>query len=191
MSAVGGVEDTRPDRYVRARPAGARAGPRPQDAPAPASMPVRVACVDLLVLRGAGEELEVLCLRRGPRGRSPGSWEAVHGHIDAGETPVAAVLRELEEETGLPLSRLYSLSRTESFYRHSENEVVLIPVFAAFVGRDAEVRLSAEHDGYEWLRPQAARIRMSWPRLRREIGYAMRLVGLGEAGSLEDVLRIR
>jgi dATP pyrophosphohydrolase len=152
--------------------------------------PLRVGYIDLLVLRGAGEQLEVLCLRRGPGGRSPGSWEAVHGHIDPGEKPVAAVLRELQEETGLKPERLYSLSRAEAFYRHSENEVVLIPVFAAFVARNAKVKLSAEHDEHDWLRSQAARVRMSWPRIRREIGYAIRLVGLGDAGVLEDVLRI-
>lgn len=152
--------------------------------------PLRVAYIDLLVLRGAAEQLEVLCLRRGPKGRSPGSWEAVHGHIDPGETPVAAVLREIQEETGLKPESLYSLSRAEAFYRHTENELVLIPVFAAFVGRDAKVKLSKEHDEHEWLRAQAARVRMSWPRIRREIGYAIRLVGLGNAGVLEDVLRI-
>jgi len=152
--------------------------------------PMRVAYVDLLVMRGAAEELEVLCLRRSPQGRSPGSWEAVHGHIDAGELPVATALRELREETGLVAERLYSLSRTEAFYRHTANEVVLIPVFAAFVPRNAQVRLSAEHDQYEWLRAQAARVKMSWPRIRREIGYAIRLIGLGHAGPLEDVLRV-
>jgi dATP pyrophosphohydrolase len=151
---------------------------------------VRVAYVDLLVLRGAGEELEVLCLRRAPKGRSPGSWEAVHGHIEAGETAVTTVLREIKEETGLKPERLYSLSRSEAFYRHTENEVVMIPVFAAFVSKHAKVKLSGEHDEHEWLRAQAARVRMSWPRLRREIGYAIRLVGLGDAGPLEDVLRI-
>ena len=154
------------------------------------AIPVRVAFIDLLVLRGAGEELEVLCLRRGPKGRSPESWEAVQGHVDPGETAVAAALRELREETGLKPERLYSLSRTEAFYRHTENEVALIPVFAAFVVRTAKVKLSQEHDQHEWLRSQAARVRMSWPRLRREIGYAIRLVGLGDAGPLEDVLRI-
>lgn len=153
-------------------------------------MPVRVAYVDLLVLRGAAEELEVLCLRRAPGVRSPGSWEAVHGHIDAGETPVATARRELSEETGLEPERLYNLSQVEGFYRHASNEVVLIPVFAAFVPRDARVRLSAEHDQHEWLRPQAARVRVSWPRIRREIGFALRLVGLGNAGPLEDVLRV-
>jgi dihydroneopterin triphosphate diphosphatase len=156
-----------------------------------ASVDLRVAYVDLLVLRGSGEHLEVLCLRRSGGGRSPGSWEAVHGHIDPGETPVQTVLRELSEETGLEPERLYSLSRAEAFYRHTANEVVLIPVFAALVSRDARVRLSQEHDQHEWLRAQAARVRMSWPRIRREIGYAIRLVGLGHAGPLEDVLRIQ
>ena len=160
------------------------------DSGSPGPTPLRVAYIDLLVLRGKAEELEVLCLRRAPTGRSPGSWEAVHGHIDPGETPVTAALREIKEETGLKPERLYNLSRAELFYRHRENEVVLIPAFAAFVSKRASVTLSAEHDEYEWLRTQAARVRMSWPRIRREIGYAIRLVGLGDAGPLEDVLRV-
>ena len=151
----------------------------------------RIAYVDVLVLRGLGESLEVLCLRRGPKGRSPGSWEGVHGHIDEGETAVGTALREIKEEAGLVPGKLYNLSRVESFYRHSSNEVVLVPAFAAFVARTAEVRLSEEHDAYEWLPPGAARERMSWPRIRREITDALRLVGRGEAGVLEDVLHVR
>ena len=147
--------------------------------------------MDVLVLRGAGDTLEFLCLRRGPRGRSPGSWEAVHGHIDPGEAPVATVLRELAEETGLPAERLYNLSRVESFYRHATNEVVLVPVFAAFVSARALVVLSDEHDASEWLRPEAAKARVSWPRVRREITDAVRLLGRGSAGPIEDVLRVR
>lgn len=150
----------------------------------------RVAYVDVLVLRGFGDRLEVLCLRRGASGRSPGSWEGVHGHIDEGETAVDTAVREIREEAGLRPERLYSLSRVESFYRHSTNEVVLIPAFAAFVSREAEVSLSPEHDAHEWLAPGAARERMTWPRIRREITDAVRLVGRGEAGVLEDVLRV-
>jgi len=43
---------------------------------------VRATLVDLYVLRGAGASLEVLTLRRAAGGRCPGSWEAVHGHIE-------------------------------------------------------------------------------------------------------------
>jgi dATP pyrophosphohydrolase len=151
---------------------------------------VQVAYVDVLVLRGKGDDLEVLCLRRSRKGRSPGSWEAVHAHVEPGEAPVETALRELTEETGLTPLKFYNLSRVEAFYRHTTNEVVLVPVFAAFVDRHAKVVLSEEHDEYAWLRPQAARNRVSWPRIRRSIGIAMRLVGLGDAGVVEDVLGV-
>ena len=153
--------------------------------------PSRVAYVDVLVLRGAGESLQVLCLRRGQQGRSRGSWEAVHGHIDPGETPVVTALREVREEAGLEPLALFNLSRVESFYRHTTNEVVLVPAFAVFVDPKGAVALSPEHDAFEWLPPGAARERMSWPRIRREITDAVRLVGRGESGVLEDMLKVR
>ena len=62
--------------------------------------------------------------------------------------------------------------------------------FAAFVSPDAEVRISPEHDQLEWLPPDAARARMSWPRMRREIDDVMGLLGTGGAGVLEDMLRL-
>ena len=144
----------------------------------------------MLVLRGAGASLEVLCLRRAPGKRSPGSWEAVHGHIDPGETPVSTAWREVREEAGAPPSRLYNLSRVEAFYRHLTNQVVQIPVFAAFLPAGASIRLSAEHDAFEWLPPPEARARMSWPRVQREIDDAVVLLSGGDAGVLDDVLLI-
>lgn len=38
----------------------------------------------------------------GERVDTPGAWQMPQGGIDDGETPRAAALRELEEETGLP-----------------------------------------------------------------------------------------
>jgi dihydroneopterin triphosphate diphosphatase len=149
-----------------------------------------VSFVDTYALRGAGEDLEVLSLRRGPRGRNPGSWETIHGTIEPGETPVQASLRELREETGLAPDKFYNLSRTEAFYQHRSDEVALIPVFAAFVARGAEVKLSAEHDRAEWLRIGDAARRFAWPRERRALDDILSIVGGGDAGLLEDVLRV-
>src|SRR2546430_14071257 len=103
---------------------------------------VRVAFVDAYVLRvGArGGGVEVLALRRAPGGRSPGSWETVHGHIEAGETPVQAALREVREGTGLDPARLYNLSRVEAFYRHRTDDITLIPGVAAVVEGPAQPR---------------------------------------------------
>jgi len=151
---------------------------------------VRVCFVDSYALRGAGDRLQVLVLRRGLHGRCPGSWETVHGTIEPGETPVQASLRELREETGFVPERLYNVSRTEAFYQHKSDEVALIPVFAAFVAADSTPRLSAEHDRAEWLAPAEAANRFAWPRERRALEDILSILGGGNADLLEDVLRV-
>ena len=150
----------------------------------------RVGFVDTYVVRRNGRGLEVLVLRRAPGGRNPGSWETVHGTIEAGETPVAASRRELAEETGITPERMYNLSRVDSFYRHGADEVVLIPAFAVIVAGDAEPRLSAEHDRAEWLAPAAAAARFSWPRERRALDDVLSILGGGDGGLLDDALRV-
>ncbi len=151
---------------------------------------IAVSLVDVLVLRGSGDSLQCLTLQRGPAGRCPGSWETVHGHIEAGETPAEAAIRELSEETGLGPLRMYNLSRVEVFYQHRRDEVALIPVFAAFVAAEGEVRLSREHVRHEWLGIAEATARLAWPREKRALADAVMLVGSGDAGVVEDVLRV-
>ncbi len=150
----------------------------------------RVAFVDVYVLRPGPAGLETLVLRRASGGRCPGSWEVVHGSIEGNETPMAAALRELVEETGLVPERLYNLSRTESFFRHAADEIGFIPVFAAFVSPADVARLSAEHDQTEWLSLPAAQGRLAWPRERRALEDIQILLARGNAGPLEDVLRV-
>lgn len=146
--------------------------------------------IDVYVIRGAGAELEVLALRRAAGGRCPGSWETVHGHIEAGERPRDAALRELREETGLRPERLYNLSRVETFYLHGTDHMSFVPVFVAFVAVAAEVRTGVEHDGFEWLPFGAARKRFAWPRERRALEDIEILLSGGDAGAVEDVLRV-
>ena len=86
--------------------------------------------------------------------------------------------------------KFYNLSRTEAFYQHRTDEVALIPVFAAFVPLTATVRLSDEHDRAEWLNAGEAARRFAWPRERRAVEDILSIVGGGDAGLLEDVLRV-
>jgi dATP pyrophosphohydrolase len=151
---------------------------------------IRVSLVDVYVLRGAGPSLECLVLRRAPGGRCPGSWETVHGHIEPEETPTDAARRELAEETGLAPERLYNLSRVEAFYQHRKDEVALVPVFAAFVAPEGLVRTGPEHDRHEWLTPADASRRFAWPREVRALEDAVAVLGSGDAGAVEDVLRV-
>jgi dihydroneopterin triphosphate diphosphatase len=151
---------------------------------------VRTSLVDVYVLRSGGAKLECLALRRGTRGRCPGSWETVHGHIEAAELPASAATRELEEETGLTPLRLYNLSRVELFYQHRADEISLVPAFAAFVSLDATIRLGPEHDLSEWLSLADARNRFAWPRERRALDDIQMLLESGDAGPVDDVLRV-
>lgn len=151
---------------------------------------IRVSLVDVYVLRFAGPALECLALQRGDAGRCPWSWETVHGHIEPGERPWEAAVRELREETGLAPVRLYNLSKVEAFYQHKADAVDLVPVFAAFVDGAAPVVTGPEHVRHEWLDFARARERFAWPRERRALDDITILLGTGNAGAVEDVLRV-
>jgi 8-oxo-dGTP pyrophosphatase MutT (NUDIX family) len=149
-----------------------------------------VSLVDVYVIRQRETGLECLALRRAAGGRCPGSWETVHGHIEPGERPAEAAARELAEETGLVPVRFYNVSRVESFYQHRIDEVALVPVFVAFVAEDAVVRLGAEHDLSEWLDATTAARRFAWPRERRALADIIAILAAGDAGAIDDVLRV-
>ena len=69
------------------------------DAPADADGMVRLVRVAAYAVCREGER--ILCCRLAPGEPSPGSWTLPGGGIDFGERPEDAVVRELEEETGL------------------------------------------------------------------------------------------
>jgi dATP pyrophosphohydrolase len=150
---------------------------------------IAVAFVDVCVVRGDGARLEVLLLRRAAGGRSPGSWEGVHGRIDPGERPADTARRELREETGLTPLAWFNLSRVESFYQVDADRVVLIPVFAARVAPDTDPVLSEEHDAWQWLTPFEASSRCSWPRFSRSIDDLVRMIGNG-VGTIGDAIEM-
>ena len=151
---------------------------------------LRIGVVDVYVICDAGRSWQVLTLRRSGKAhsRSPGSWETVHGKIEPREKPAAAAIRELEEETGLTTSRLYSIT-TNPFYVHKSNVVQVAVAYAAFVDH-TKVRLSAEHSSFEWLSVARASRRFTWPREAEALVHIRKLLRAGHAGTVEDVLRV-
>jgi 8-oxo-dGTP pyrophosphatase MutT (NUDIX family) len=168
------------------------AGPGEQDDPLPYPHMTRVSVsiVDVYPVRQVVGRLQVLVLRRSEGTRCTGAWETVHGHIESGESPVAAARRELQEETGLVPERWYNLSRVETFYQHRSDEVAVVPVFVAIIGSTGRESLSAEHDASEWLALDEAAGRLAWPRERRALEDIVHLLAEGTANRLDDVLRI-
>lgn len=163
--------------------------------PSSKGAPVRVASVnvgtvDVYVIDPARPAWRVLVLQRSSGTRCPGAWETVHGHIEGEETPQQAAEREVSEETGLAIQRLYVIS-VQPFFLQKTQAVEMAIVFAAFVDAGDAVRLGDEHSRYEWLDVERAGARFLWPRERLALGEIRQLLSGGDAGPAEDVLRIR
>ena len=148
-----------------------------------------VGVVDVYVIRPYRAEWLVLALQRGTSTRCPGSWETVHGRIEPDEKPEHAAVREVREETGLAIDRLYSIT-CQPFYLHAVGAVQMAVVFAAFVPEPGDVMLGDEHQAHVWLSMADASTRFTWPREREALQHIRILLGTGDAGPAEDVLRI-
>jgi len=150
---------------------------------------LKVGVVDVYVIRPYRADWLVLSLQRSRGTRCPGSWETVHGRVEANERPEQAAVREVREETGLELDRLYNVT-CQPFYLHTIGVVQMAVVFAAFVTEESDVRLGVEHERHEWLSMREAAARFTWPREREALEHITILLGTGDAGPAEDVLRV-
>ena len=149
---------------------------------------IRVGVVDVFVFRHDATGLRVLVLRRAEGTRCTGAWEIVHGRVEPDERPEDAAVREVGEETGYAVERLYNVI-CQPFYLHKLSTVQLAVVFVAFVGA-GDVVLGPEHDQAEWLTPDETATRLSWPRSVSALRDAVQVLQTGNAGAAEDVLRV-
>ncbi len=145
--------------------------------------------IEIFVIKHNGGDWRVLVLQRAEDGKRPASWETVYGKVDPREKPEKAAVRELREETGLAAESLYSVT-VSSFYLHDSRTIQMCMTFAAFVSDEAKVTLSEEHQKFEWLTVEGACDRFTWPREAHALRDARHLLGRGDAGPVEDVLRI-
>jgi 8-oxo-dGTP diphosphatase len=92
------------------------------------------------------ENGDVLLLRRGV-----GTLDTPGGKIRFGETPDAALRREVLEETGIGDIRVTKLLNAWSLLKDESTQLVGMTFVCEYGGE--EIRLSHEHAGYEWVSP--------------------------------------
>lgn len=93
----------------------------------------------------------VLLLRRSmSKDHAPGEWEPGSGRVRQGEAPLAAVLREAKEETGLDVTVL-GLLDTFHFYRGPAREEAIGITFHCRATSGGGLMLSSEHVEAKWV----------------------------------------
>jgi dATP pyrophosphohydrolase len=133
---------------------------------------------------------EFLLLRRASHKIYAGSWRMVGGKLAPEETAWQACLREIAEETQLPVARLLSVPYVNRFYEWQHDRINDIPVFVALTRAGANPVLDDEHSDYEWLALELALERLPWPGQRDGLRAAAALLQDGDLlqGFLEVAL---
>src|SRR4029079_13765221 len=127
-----------------------------------------------------GGGYEFLLLRRASHKIYAGSWRMVGGKLTLDETAWQACLREIAEETQLPVERLFSVPYVNRFYEWQHDRINDIPVFVALIAAGANPILDDEHSDYEWLPLGDAQERLPRPRQRDGLRAAAALLDDGE-----------
>lgn len=91
---------------------------------------------------------EVLCARRGPGGTTGGLWEFPGGKIEPGETPKAALVREIREELGCEIEVGEPVTTTP--HEYDFGVVTLTTFLSELVAGDPA---PSEHAELAWLPP--------------------------------------
>ncbi|HHX82837.1 MAG TPA: NUDIX hydrolase [Pseudomonadaceae bacterium] len=109
------------------------------------SEPARYA---LNVVENAAHEV-LLLKRQSSAARGAGLWAFPAGHIEAGESPEAAALRELREEAGqnCRIERIAQLSPLQNSLYGGQDEIHLF--HWRWLG--GSIKLNAEHSAYAWV----------------------------------------
>ena len=92
-----------------------------------------------------------LVLHRGnTHPRFPGHIDFPGGEVEPKETPEAAVMREIQEETGL----LVDPKKLKKLFTKQYRQTTHMLFEAKLAEPDAKIALSWEHKGYRWITPE-------------------------------------
>lgn len=95
----------------------------------------------------------------------------VSGHVDPGESDMETALRETQEEAGFVPSdlKIFEDARHEMTYQVNKKLKIVIYWLAELLNPDKPVRLSNEHQAFNWLPLREACDRAKYDEMRKAL----------------------
>ncbi|MDF9297894.1 (deoxy)nucleoside triphosphate pyrophosphohydrolase [Geobacillus stearothermophilus] len=131
------------------------------------------------------EQGDVLCALRGSNMSLPNVWEFPGGKVEEGESPEAALVREIREELGCTISVGELLADVFHEYEHA---IVHLRTYEALL-TDGEPR-AREHAELRWVPLQALRS-LEWAPADIPTVEALLVEGEAQKGVLDVLMRPR
>ncbi len=126
----------------------------------------------------------LLLHRASDRKQEADLWCVVSGHIEPGETPKEAIVREISEElVGVRVGEPTMAGK--AFILDSDHETAIIYPFLFTVSQHIRVEIEAEHQGYRWVHSTELLNYTIVPQLRQDLvhlGLLPRKLILGVVG---------
>jgi dihydroneopterin triphosphate diphosphatase len=114
------------------------------------NLPIQCRVASAVVLEDGANRPRMLLLKRA-KSHLKGEWSHIAGGIEPSAAAWQAALREIAEETGLTVRRLFSADVLEQFYDADSDRIVVIPAFVAYADPAQAVKLNAEHSDFRWV----------------------------------------
>ena len=78
-------------------------------------------------------------------------------------------MREIKEETDLTPEKFWVAPTVNSFYSPDKDYICLLPVFAAKVDCNCEIKISNEHTEYKWVKSEETKQLLAWDGQRKSV----------------------
>jgi 8-oxo-dGTP diphosphatase len=112
-----------------------------------------------------------LLLKRSSAVYLPQIWQMVTGKIDPSESISQALKREVFEETGFSLEKVYNVDVTQ-FYDQFKDKIAFSANFCCIVDSNKMVQLSIkEHEAYKWCKFEEAYKLLAFPSQKQTLSF--------------------
>lgn len=139
---------------------------------------IAVDIVDAYVFRRNNGVIQFLLLRRHPEVSLGGTWHAIHGKIDGGESAIEAARRAVSLAIGTTVVASYSADYVNQFFDHAADAIILAPVFAFTIAPTTPLTLGAEFIDYAWCDTDEATARLLFAGQRWAVRHIQEVIGL-------------